>query len=96
MPPARTHFCAVVAARVRALFQTGEDVLELHHARIGEHQRRVVARHQWRTRHDLVPLAREKPRKFDLISLTPLMARNSLAVQVFPVQETQRQTANCG
>ena len=30
----------------RALLQPGEDVLELHHAGIGEHQRRVVARHE--------------------------------------------------
>ena len=47
-------------ARIGALFQAGEDVLELHHPGIGEHQRRIVARHERRTRHDLVPLAREK------------------------------------
>ena len=31
---------------IGALFLAGEDVLELHHAGIREHQRRVVARHQ--------------------------------------------------
>ena len=46
-------------ARIGPLFQAGEDVLELHHAGIGEHQRRVVARHERRRRHDFVPLARE-------------------------------------
>ncbi len=33
-------------AAVWALFKTGKDVLELHHARIGEHECWVVARHQ--------------------------------------------------
>ena len=33
-------------ALIGALFEAGEDVLELHHAGIGEHQRRVVARHE--------------------------------------------------
>ena len=33
---------------------TGEDVLELHHAGIGEHQSRVVARHERARLHDLV------------------------------------------
>ena len=37
----------------------GEDVLELHHARVGEHQRRVVARHQRRAFDDLVAVAGE-------------------------------------
>ena len=41
-------------ARVGALLQAGEDVLELHHAGVGEHQRRVVARHERARRHDLV------------------------------------------
>ena len=31
---------------IGAFFNAGKHVLELHHARIGEHQRRVVARHQ--------------------------------------------------
>jgi hypothetical protein len=54
LPPARTHFCEVVARWIRPLLEAGEDVLELHHAGIGEHQRRVVARHERRRRHDLV------------------------------------------
>ena len=32
--------------RDAALFGAGEDVLELHHAGIGEQQRRVIARNQ--------------------------------------------------
>ena len=36
------------------LLQAGEDVLELHHAGIGEHQGRVVARHERRRGHDFV------------------------------------------
>ncbi len=46
--------------RIGPLFQAGEDVLELHHAGIGEHQGGVVARHERRARHDHVPLARKK------------------------------------
>ena len=45
--------------RVGALLQAGEEVLELHHAGIGEHQRRIVARHERRRGHDFVPLARK-------------------------------------
>ena len=41
-------------ALIGPLLDAGEDVLELHHAGIGEHQGRVVARHQRRRRHDLV------------------------------------------
>jgi len=44
---------------VRTLLLAGEDVLELHHARIGEHQRRVVARHERARRHHLMALALE-------------------------------------
>src|SRR5208282_4763752 len=38
------------------------------------------------------PSRAKKPRKFDLISLTPLICCNSLATLVFPVQESR----NCG
>ena len=48
---------------IGALFQAGEDVLELHHAGIGEHQGRVVARHERRGRHHFVPLAGKKVEK---------------------------------
>src|SRR5260370_1074348 len=37
----------------------GEDVLELHHAGIGEQQCRIVSRHERARRHDLVLVARE-------------------------------------
>ena len=44
------------SAVVGALVGSQEHVLELHHARIGEHQRGVVARHQRRRCHDGVAL----------------------------------------
>src|SRR5204862_7039784 len=42
------------SAFVRSLCQAGDDVLELHHARVGEHQGRVIARNQRGRRHDLM------------------------------------------
>ncbi len=68
-------------ALIGTLLDPGKHVLELHHAGIGEHQRRVVARHQRRRRHDLVgddgtiswPLSAKNFRNVDLISLTPLI-----------------------
>src|SRR5690242_2820389 len=47
-------------AAIGALLKAGEHVLELHHAGIGEHQRRVVARHQRRGRHGRVAVAHEE------------------------------------
>ena len=47
-------FLAGGGAHVVAVLEPGEDVLELHHAGVREHQRRVVARHQRRGRHDPV------------------------------------------
>ena len=44
-------------ARVGPLLGAGEDVLELHHAGVGEQQGRIVARHERRRRHDLVAVA---------------------------------------
>ena len=46
-------------AAVVAVFQAGEHVLELDHAGIGEHQRRIIARHQGRAVDDGVALAAE-------------------------------------
>ena len=46
-------------ALVRPLLDAGKDVLELHHAGIGEHQGRVVARHQGRRIDDLMAVGRE-------------------------------------
>lgn len=40
-------------------FSTGEDVLELHHAGIGEHQGWIVARHQRAGFHNRVTSALE-------------------------------------
>ena len=46
-------------ARIGALLEAGEDVLELHHAGIGEHQGGIVARHERGRRHDLVAVPGE-------------------------------------
>ena len=65
--------------RIGALFEPGEDVLELHHAGICEHQRRVVARHERRRGHDLVALARKKAEKFrpDIVDASHRVALSS-------------------
>ncbi len=47
-------------AIVGSPFDAGEDVLELHHAGVGEHQRRIVARHQRAGRDDLVAVPGEE------------------------------------
>ncbi len=54
---------------VGPLLDAGEDVLELHHAGIGEQERRIVVRHQRRGRHDLVPVVPEilQERRADLV-----------------------------
>ena len=44
-------------ADIGPLLLPGEDVLELDHARVGEHQCRVVARHQRRARHRRMAVA---------------------------------------
>src|SRR5262249_44736933 len=46
--------------RVRPLLQARENVLELHHPRIGEHQGWVIARHQRGRWDHLVIIAREE------------------------------------
>ena len=52
---ARAHaFLGGSRAPVGPGLGAGEDVLELHHAGVGEHQRRVVARHERARVHDLV------------------------------------------
>ena len=45
-------------------FEAEEHILELHHAGIGEKQRRIVARHQWATGHRAVSFAREIVEEF--------------------------------
>ena len=76
MPPARTHFCEVVAARERRLGAAGEIVLERDHAGIGEHQRRVVPRDERPRRHVAWPFFSKKSRKWERISLTLFMDRS--------------------
>ena len=62
----RAHALLRVAARliVAALEARGEQVLELVHARVGEHQRRVVLRHQRRRGHDALWSASAKQSRF--------------------------------
>ena len=69
-------------ALIGPLLDAGEDVLELHHAGIGEHQRRVVARHQRRRRHDLVAVVGKEVQKSrpDLVN----------AAHVSPIARTSR------
>ena len=55
-------------ADIGPLFRAGEDVLELHHAGIGEEQGGVVARHQRRGRHDGMALGGEKSRNAERMS----------------------------
>ena len=73
-------------ALVRPLLDAGEDVLELHHAGIGEHQGGIVARHQRRRRHDGVPVGREvvQKRRPDLVN----------AAHVGPIGPIAPQTAH--
>ncbi len=47
-------------AHVGALLLAGEDVLELHHAGVREHQRRIVLRDERRGRHDVVAVLLEE------------------------------------
>ena len=47
-------------AHVGALFESEKHFLELHHAGIGEQQRRVIRRHQRAGRHDRMAVAVEK------------------------------------
>src|SRR5262245_38877203 len=56
-------------ADIVALLDAGEDVLELHHAGVGEHQRRIVARHQRARRHDgvIVPFEERKEARPDIV-----------------------------
>jgi hypothetical protein len=71
-------------AAVGPLLQPGEDVLELHHAGIGEHQRRVVARHQRAGGDDFMPVAGKiiekcRPDLVDATHATSLLKRSEAA-----------------
>ncbi len=50
-------------ALIGAGFIAGEDVLELHHAGVSEHQRRIVARHQRAGGDDFMPVLGEVAQK---------------------------------
>ena len=56
-------------ALIGPLLQPGEDVLELNHSGVGEQQCRIVARHEWARRYNLVPVAREivEKRRADVV-----------------------------
>ena len=41
---------------IGALFNAGKDILELHHTGIGEHQGRIIARHQGARVHNLMAM----------------------------------------
>src|SRR5579883_205348 len=56
-------FLSRCRALIRARLRPGEDVLELHHARIGEHEGRIVSRHEGTRRHDRVTLPGEEIEK---------------------------------
>ncbi len=52
-------FLAAHRGRVGPRFKAGEDILERHHARVDEHQRRIVVGHQRRARHPRVSVLLE-------------------------------------
>ena len=59
LAPGADGFLCRCGAGIGALFLAGEDILELHHAGIGEHQRRIIARHQRAAFHHLMAIATE-------------------------------------
>ena len=52
LAPGAHAFLGRRRSQIGALLDAGEDVLELHHPGVGEHERRVVARHERARRHD--------------------------------------------
>ena len=60
LAPGAHAFLGGGGAFVVAGFDAGEQVFELHHARIGEHQGRIVTRHQGAAVHDAVAVALEE------------------------------------
>ncbi len=59
LAPGPNAFLRRGGPRIGPLLRPGEHVLELHHATVGEQQRRVVARHQRRGRNGGVAIADE-------------------------------------
>jgi len=59
LAPGADGFLGRGGAGIGVLFLAGEDILELHHAGIGEHQCRIIARHQRAAFHHLMAIATE-------------------------------------
>jgi len=59
LTPCAHAFLRRHGAAVGPMLKTGEDILELHHARVDEHQRRIVTRYQRAGRDDLMPVLAE-------------------------------------
>ncbi len=59
LPAGANAFLRGRGAIIGAMFKTGEDILELHHARIGEHERRIVTRNERARWNDLMPVLAE-------------------------------------
>ena len=59
LPLTRMHFWAVAAREYRALVAAQEHVLELVHPGVGEEQRGIAVRDQWRAGNDLMAVARK-------------------------------------
>ncbi len=83
----------LVGARLLA----GEHVLELHHAGVGEHERRIVARHERGGRHDLVAFLLEilKKRSADLVDRRHLRAFGLFARRAVLRPRTWPRAAPC-
>ena len=60
LAPGPDAFLRRRGADVGALLDAGEHVLELHHAGVGEHEGRVVARHERTRRNDVMPVPGEE------------------------------------
>src|SRR5262249_30661352 len=72
--------------------KAGKHVLELHHAGIGEHQGRIIARHERRRGNELMAIAREiieKPRS-DLVDAAHSETISSILPRVVSVAGTAR------
>jgi hypothetical protein len=57
------HLLTAGGARIGTNVFAGENVLELHHPRVGEHQRRIVLRNERRARDDVMSLRAEEVEK---------------------------------
>ena len=64
LAPGAHAFLGACRAAVGAFLDAGEDILELHHARIGEHQCGIIAGHKGRGLDDRVPRVGEIFKKY--------------------------------